>query len=1599
MRHHLSINSSKCCCLSVIFFLIRGIFGASFVSQPITMSASVGDDMNFNCIVANVSYDVHVEWWYVNQNLQLSVDNVLLTDDTEHFSIFNSLTPNGEFETELQLADVQLLDNGYYKCQIVSSSSMLLQINTLVVSDGDTIPVTGTSGSFDHPHRRNFTDCCLKEGVDSECLSVCAPESSELSANAFANCTSYSLEFIKCGSSERNHAPCCVKSQVPDFCLDICLNQLPILSRSQLSACAAYVQNFSRCFQEGFYLISSPPRLVAAELDSDNTGVRLSWQLPSQPGKERLSFRVFYRETAAPVYRSMPLTENLTEIVGDLHSNTHYRFFVISVNRWGSSLPSNFVEIATHQGVGVTSSPTDFSLLACCEEQRVIPMCRSYLCTGELISMEPGTDLLPCYSEIDKVFQCISGMRNNTECCIRHGLSPRCFPLCDGQLSQVTFEKLDCFKEMGTINSCFQEGHESIPGHPASIVLDSVSSTSAVLRWSLPNIGSDRVLHYTVRYREYNDPLFTAISVSGLNLTLVNLSPLTLHEVAVSSVGKLGTSLPSPVIVFQTYWLPDEHETGFQPTSSSLRLPFSEALSPAESLARCCLEANISRDCLKFCSYSLSPSNSSASGFLPPCLSHINRFLYCATDGMNHKDCCQRKGIKTSCLGYCSGTISSAPYDIDCLLDMPTMLTCFLEDSRVLPSMPLKVAVLNKTAYTIVLGWLPPLRNSGLVDSYVVSYCQDKMTATWSKGTTNDLSFILQNLLPDTTYFITVAAQGKQGTSLPTQELEARTLPVNVVKNVNIERNLTDCCELLNVGKSCLPVCGGSGTVGINECGRDLGKIIKCAAAGQDHSSCCRRRNIPTHCLDFCRGSPKVDSFPGLICVSFIEHVFSCFNEGFENLPDPPDHFSFTEVGSTYIVFTWSESGFVVYNFYYTSRSTNETFSVEGVHSPYLLPNLRPYSQYDVYMVAVNAYGASSPAVTLTVTTTADSSNRLRVEQEPEGYVAVGSKVVLRCFGPEDTSPVWLHHNGRRSALSVLQIDAATERDGGRYTCVVQGSDPESADIILKVQYAPFVEPRFQSFEVDSGNDHVVHLECNFFGFPDTVLWQHVNGTVVQTNHANDHRYTAATYVVEDTGVIVAQLSINQVSEDDFGWYICEGSNFYASGKGYVILRAPGATLVPALPPSSLPRTENVAACCLEKRISSGCASACVFDVDITAIRLKRLQCIPELPKMVECSADGRNHSRCCIDRRVPSRCLSFCSGFVSTPVDMTCLVHISEIIDCMENGHANLPSRPLNVTITINAVVLVSWLPPASNPNLVQFYEVSYSTGLSQGIISSQNTASSEVHFMVLKDIMSFTHYDVTVIAHNHHGSSIPSDRVSFTTHEPFPPPPSNVTALAIDSTSIQVMWGHPKVDRQFITFYCIYFQAEDKGNLTKVMVGRSVFDLTLKGLQFRTVYRIYVTAVTSHFESSPSLEITIQTADSDFWSQSQASLGAGLFFVFFVSFLVAVAVSCWCRRHLSRLRESVFFENPSYTCLGGGQIRLPVSEEGDGDMHSSDYKTGSGSNDGSTMAAYVECIILEDADDRQRNVAYASLPTADYGNLRAVGCQPTNGDTAGSS
>lgn len=65
--------------------------------------------------------------------------------------------------------------------------------------------------------------------------------------------------------------------------------------------------------------------------------------------------------------------------------------------------------------------------------------------------------------------------------------------------------------------------------------------------------------------------------------------------------------------------------------------------------------------------------------------------------------------------------------------------------------------------------------------------------------------------------------------------------------------------------------------------------------------------------------------------------------------------------------------------------------------------------------------------------------------------------------------------------------------------------------------------------------------------------------------------------------------------------------------------------------------------------------------------------------------ADGRNHSKCCASRQIPNRCLSLCSGIVPAPVDLTCLPHVAEIVDCMEMGHGKCLSRRNRVCVFIS--------------------------------------------------------------------------------------------------------------------------------------------------------------------------------------------------------------------------------------------------------------------------------------------------------------------------
>lgn len=119
------------------------------------------------------------------------------------------------------------------------------------------------------------------------------------------------------------------------------------------------------------------------------------------------------------------------------------------------------------------------------------------------------------------------------------------------------------------------------------------------------------------------------------------------------------------------------------------------------------------------------------------------------------------------------------------------------------------------------------------------------------------------------------------------------TQPVSVrIRNVAATNNVTQCCMEQNVTSPCMIACSFyldiDSVIDKPECINDFDKLMKCAADGSDHRSCCSQWGVPRRCLDWCRGEPLLNN---KFCVlSYTKQIMSCFHEGRDKLPGPPQN-------------------------------------------------------------------------------------------------------------------------------------------------------------------------------------------------------------------------------------------------------------------------------------------------------------------------------------------------------------------------------------------------------------------------------------------------------------------------------------------------------------------------------------------------------------------------------------------------------------------------------------------------------------------------------------------------------------------------------------
>lgn len=119
----------------------------------------------------------------------------------------------------------------------------------------------------------------------------------------------------------------------------------------------------------------------------------------------------------------------------------------------------------------------------------------------------------------------------------------------------------------------------------------------------------------------------------------------------------------------------------------------SDSLTPSEiekhsDLMECCRSQNVSSSCLPVCS--VDGLDVEKAFKINDCQPHLEKLMYCAADGSDHRSCCRTRQVPYSCLRWCSG----AKLDIPALCFLSSAMDinqCFQEGRTLLPGPPRNV--------------------------------------------------------------------------------------------------------------------------------------------------------------------------------------------------------------------------------------------------------------------------------------------------------------------------------------------------------------------------------------------------------------------------------------------------------------------------------------------------------------------------------------------------------------------------------------------------------------------------------------------------------------------------------------------------------------------------------------------------------------------------------------------------------------------------------------------------------------------------------------------------------------------------------------------
>lgn len=125
--------------------------------------------------------------------------------------------------------------------------------------------------------------------------------------------------------------------------------------------------------------------------------------------------------------------------------------------------------------------------------------------------------------------------------------------------------------------------------------------------------------------------------------------------------------------------------------SSSGQLSHLKQIEQNSDLMECCKSQNVSAKCLPVCS--IDGLDVEAAFKTIECQPHLDKLMFCAADGSDHRNCCRTRQVPSPCLRWCSGARLNLP--ALCFLSSALDINqCFEEGRTLLPGPPKNVRVL-----------------------------------------------------------------------------------------------------------------------------------------------------------------------------------------------------------------------------------------------------------------------------------------------------------------------------------------------------------------------------------------------------------------------------------------------------------------------------------------------------------------------------------------------------------------------------------------------------------------------------------------------------------------------------------------------------------------------------------------------------------------------------------------------------------------------------------------------------------------------------------------------------------------------------------------